>query len=149
MQMPSIQTVLLTKQTLQAEKGLIFTAVYAFSLFLQIGPVEQIAVNWRHRDTVKGVEVTDIVTKTGDSGEAGLADGRRADKDAPEFEALGSVDELNAQIGLLRVFMAEDARITEHELYPGWKAIVERLKFFFFWYRFRLYKKHRRYSNND
>ena len=61
--------------------------------------------------------LTDIVTKTGDSGESGLADGSRAPKDAPEFEALGCIDELNAQIGLLRVFMAEDARICEHDYY--------------------------------
>lgn len=45
--------------------------------------------------------LTDIVTRTGDDGRTGLADGRRVPKHDPRIEALGAVDELNSLIGLL------------------------------------------------
>ena len=43
-----------------------------------------------------------IYTKTGDSGETGLFGGPRVRKDAPRIEAYGTVDELNATLGLAR-----------------------------------------------
>ena len=42
-----------------------------------------------------------IVTRTGDDGTTGLADGRRVAKHDPHIEALGAVDELNSCVGLL------------------------------------------------
>jgi cob(I)alamin adenosyltransferase len=45
--------------------------------------------------------LTDIVTRTGDDGSTGLADGRRVAKHDPRIEALGAVDELNSGLGLL------------------------------------------------
>lgn len=45
--------------------------------------------------------LTDIVTRTGDDGRTGLADGRRVPKHDARIEALGSVDELNSCLGLL------------------------------------------------
>lgn len=48
-----------------------------------------------------GHRLTRIVTRTGDDGTTGLADGTRLPKDAPLVEALGNVDELNSAIGLL------------------------------------------------
>ncbi|MBM3340618.1 MAG: cob(I)yrinic acid a,c-diamide adenosyltransferase [Betaproteobacteria bacterium] len=45
--------------------------------------------------------LTRIVTRTGDAGETGLADGSRVAKDAPRIEALGAVDELNSALGVL------------------------------------------------
>ena len=42
-----------------------------------------------------------IVTRTGDDGTTGLADGRRVPKHDPHIEALGAVDELNSFVGLL------------------------------------------------
>ena len=45
--------------------------------------------------------LTRITTKTGDQGQSSLADGSRLSKDHPCFEAMGTVDELNATIGLL------------------------------------------------
>ncbi|MCX6781868.1 MAG: cob(I)yrinic acid a,c-diamide adenosyltransferase [Candidatus Magasanikbacteria bacterium] len=44
--------------------------------------------------------MTKIYTKTGDAGESGLVDGRRAGKDEGIFWVIGSVDELNATLGL-------------------------------------------------
>ncbi len=43
-----------------------------------------------------------IYTKTGDSGQTGLLGGLRVAKDAPRIEAYGTVDELNAAIGVAR-----------------------------------------------
>jgi cob(I)alamin adenosyltransferase len=44
-----------------------------------------------------------IYTKSGDAGETGLGDGTRVPKDDPRVAAYGSVDELNAVLGLLLV----------------------------------------------
>ncbi|HTY63903.1 MAG TPA: cob(I)yrinic acid a,c-diamide adenosyltransferase [Acidobacteriota bacterium] len=43
-----------------------------------------------------------IYTKTGDDGTTGLLGGQRVTKDSPLIEASGSLDELNALIGLVR-----------------------------------------------
>jgi cob(I)alamin adenosyltransferase len=43
-----------------------------------------------------------IYTKTGDGGETGLFGGPRVRKDDPRIEAYGTVDELNAVLGLVR-----------------------------------------------
>ena len=42
-----------------------------------------------------------IYTRTGDTGDTGLAGGGRTEKDSPTMQAVGSVDELNAALGLL------------------------------------------------
>ncbi len=47
------------------------------------------------------VYLSRIYTKTGDQGETGLGDGSRVPKDHPRVTACGSVDELNAVLGLL------------------------------------------------
>jgi cob(I)alamin adenosyltransferase len=43
-----------------------------------------------------------IYTKTGDSGDTGLFGGPRVRKNAPRIEAYGTVDELNAVLGIAR-----------------------------------------------
>ena len=43
-----------------------------------------------------------ISTRTGDGGSTALMYGRRVSKDDPRVEAYGSVDELNAALGLAR-----------------------------------------------
>src|ERR1700758_4268539 len=47
------------------------------------------------------VSLSRIYTKSGDAGETGLGDGTRVPKDHPRVAAYGSVDELNAVLGLL------------------------------------------------
>jgi cob(I)alamin adenosyltransferase len=47
------------------------------------------------------VYLSRIYTKTGDQGETGLGNGARVPKDHPRVTAYGSVDELNAVLGLL------------------------------------------------
>ncbi len=49
-----------------------------------------------------------VVTRSGDRGETGLADGRRLPKDAPTIELLGELDELNARLGMLAVTLGEE-----------------------------------------
>jgi cob(I)alamin adenosyltransferase len=56
-----------------------------------------------------------IATKTGDSGQTSLMYGRRVAKTDPRVETYGSVDELNAALGMARV-SAEDAFIAEQIL---------------------------------
>ena len=46
--------------------------------------------------------LTRIYTRTGDDGTTGLAGGERIPKDHVRVEAIGSVDELNSFVGLLR-----------------------------------------------
>ncbi len=48
-----------------------------------------------------------IYTKSGDAGETSLANGRRIPKDDPRIEAYGTVDELNALVGLACVSVQE------------------------------------------
>lgn len=47
------------------------------------------------------MRLTKITTKTGDDGSTGLADGARLGKDHQRIAALGSVDELNSNIGVI------------------------------------------------
>ncbi len=47
-----------------------------------------------------GNRLSKIVTKTGDDGTTGLADGQRIRKDHARMETMGTVDELNCFVGL-------------------------------------------------
>ena len=47
------------------------------------------------------VYLSRIYTKTGDAGDTGLGDGQRVPKDHPRVTAYGTVDELNAVLGVL------------------------------------------------
>ncbi len=53
-----------------------------------------------------------IYTKTGDSGETSLYDGKRIKKDDIRVESYGTVDELNSMLGLARNFV-DDNEIVE------------------------------------
>jgi cob(I)alamin adenosyltransferase len=48
-----------------------------------------------------GHRLSKIYTRTGDDGSTGLGDGSRIPKDSLRVEALGTLDELNSQIGLV------------------------------------------------
>lgn len=61
-----------------------------------------------------------IYTRTGDAGETGLADGRRVAKDHPRVEAMGEVDSLNSQLGLLLAGLAE-----QQARWPGLVELIE------------------------
>lgn len=99
------------------------------------------------------VVLNKIYTRTGDKGSTGLASGARVSKSDPRVEAYGSVDELNAVIGVARLHAGQNDRIDamlgriQNELFdlgadlatpldppPAWEALrivasqVERLE---------------------
>jgi cob(I)alamin adenosyltransferase len=72
------------------------------------------------------VALNRIYTKRGDAGETSLVGGQRVSKDATRIEAYGTVDELNAFVGLAAVSCAQDSRLAplaailgrvQHELF--------------------------------
>lgn len=67
-----------------------------------------------------GYRLSKIYTKTGDKGETGLADGRRVAKNHPRVEAMGELDTLNSQLGLLLADLAEQAT-----RWPGLNEVIE------------------------
>ncbi len=74
--------------------------------------------------------MTRLYTRTGDHGATGLADGTRARKDDVRIQALGSLDECNAQLGLLLAQLpADDALRTllgpvQHRLFDLGAALA-------------------------
>lgn len=64
----------------------------------------------------KKVRLSKIYTKTGDQGGTMLASGDRISKTAQRIEAYGTVDELNACVGLLRDHMRSESILAEHWL---------------------------------
>ncbi|WP_309681615.1 cob(I)yrinic acid a,c-diamide adenosyltransferase [Polaromonas sp.] len=57
--------------------------------------------------------LSQIATRTGDNGSTGLGDNTRVSKDSLRVHAMGDVDELNSQIGLL---LCEDMPVGVREL---------------------------------
>lgn len=53
--------------------------------------------------------ISRVVTRTGDEGSTGLADGRRVSKCHPRIVAMGEVDELNCQLGVLLCLPMDEA----------------------------------------
>lgn len=67
-----------------------------------------------------GQRLSKIYTRTGDQGETGLADGRRVGKDHPRVEAMGEVDSLNSQLGLLLAELAH-----QRQTHPSLQELLE------------------------
>lgn len=59
------------------------------------------------------VRITRVYTRTGDRGDTALVGGRRVPKDSARIEAYGTIDELNAVLGVARVFNAERLEAAE------------------------------------
>jgi len=85
-----------------------------------------------------GNRLSKITTRTGDDGTTGLGDGQRVGKDHLRVAALGDVDELNSQLGLLLAEPLPDSVRTDlvaiqHDLFdlggelsiPGYTMIAE------------------------
>jgi cob(I)alamin adenosyltransferase len=64
-----------------------------------------------------------IATKTGDGGTTGLIYGRRVPKNHPRVEACGTLDELNAALGLARAALPE--QFVAENLFWIQKTLVE------------------------
>ncbi|WP_097460303.1 cob(I)yrinic acid a,c-diamide adenosyltransferase [Mangrovitalea sediminis] len=85
-----------------------------------------------------GYRLSKIYTRTGDDGSTGLADGKRIAKNAQRVEAMGSIDELNCQLGVLLQYLEPDDALLaplqriQHQLFdlggelaiPGSQAIT-------------------------
>ncbi|KJK24073.1 ATP--cobalamin adenosyltransferase [Burkholderiaceae bacterium 16] len=83
-----------------------------------------------------GNRLTKIATRTGDAGTTGLGDGSRTSKDSLRIAAIGDVDELNSNLGvLLTETLPEDVRSAllhiQHDLFdlggelsiPGYELV--------------------------
>ena len=80
-----------------------------------------------------GNRLSKIYTRTGDAGQTGLADGRRVPKDHPRIEAMGEIDTLNSQLGLLLAELIEVLSPCQHRLFdlggelamPDYQALAD------------------------
>jgi cob(I)alamin adenosyltransferase len=72
------------------------------------------------------IRITRVYTRTGDRGETALVGGRRVPKDSPRIEAYGTIDELNAVVGLARTFNEE--RLAEGEHHRRLDEILRRIQ---------------------
>ncbi|HJV84783.1 MAG TPA: cob(I)yrinic acid a,c-diamide adenosyltransferase [Noviherbaspirillum sp.] len=85
-----------------------------------------------------GNRLSKIATRTGDNGTTGLGDGSRVGKDSQRIQAIGDVDELNSQIGLLLCeelppALREELISIQHDLFdlggelciPGYALIAD------------------------
>jgi cob(I)alamin adenosyltransferase len=59
------------------------------------------------------VYISKIYTKTGDQGDTGLGDGSRVPKDHPRVTAYGTVDELNALLGVMLTQHSTDKELVD------------------------------------
>lgn len=60
------------------------------------------------------ISITRVYTRTGDRGDTALVGGKRVPKDSPRIVAYGTLDELNAIVGLARTFNEERFDEGEH-----------------------------------
>lgn len=87
---------------------------------------------------IMGNRLSKIATRTGDDGTTGLGDGSRVRKDALRVQAMGDVDELNSQLGVLLCEdmpseLREELITIQHDLFdlggelciPGFTMIKE------------------------
>lgn len=85
-----------------------------------------------------GNRLSKIATRTGDDGSTGLGDGSRVGKDSLRIQALGDVDELNSQLGLLLcetlpAALREELVSIQHDLFdlggelciPGYTVLAD------------------------
>src|SRR5881296_3044028 len=72
------------------------------------------------------VRITRVYTRTGDDDTTALVGGTRVPKDAKRIAAYGAIDELNASLGLARVFNEE--RLAEGEGHQWLDDVLRRLQ---------------------
>ena len=66
-----------------------------------------------------GNRLSKIYTRTGDDGTTGMADGSRVSKADLRFDAMGKIDLLNSQIGLLRGYLSQDNHTQNSQNQPN------------------------------
>ena len=65
------------------------------------------------------VRINKVYTKKGDEGETSLVGGIRIPKDHPRMEAIGTVDELNSLVGLVRTFNHQKPASDRRDKFDG------------------------------
>ncbi len=72
------------------------------------------------------IRITRVYTRTGDDGTTGLVGGKRVAKDSGRVEAYGTVDELNAVVGLVRAWNEQGRGERElHLKLDGWLQQIQ------------------------
>ena len=66
-----------------------------------------------------GNRLSKIYTRTGDDGTTGMANGSRVSKADLRFDAMGKIDLLNSQIGLLRGYLSQDNHTQNSQNQPN------------------------------
>jgi len=82
-----------------------------------------------------------IYTRKGDQGTTGVFGGKRTFKNAPRMECLGTLDEVNATIGLLRSKLGNDHEWQSNQMglnfvnngWTKWKPILAVLLIIFYY----------------
>jgi len=64
------------------------------------------------------VRINSVYTKAGDQGKTSLVDGSRVDKDDPRIDCYGTIDELNATVGLVRTSLEQSESKAAERLLP-------------------------------
>ena len=72
------------------------------------------------------ISITRVYTRTGDAGTTALVGGARVPKDSPRIAAYGTIDELNAAVGLARVFNEE--RLGDGDKHVWLDGVLRRLQ---------------------
>ena len=72
------------------------------------------------------IRITRVYTRTGDDGMTSLVGGKRVPKDAARIEAYGTIDELNAVVGLARAWNEEGRG--ERELHLKLDAMLQEVQ---------------------
>jgi cob(I)alamin adenosyltransferase len=72
------------------------------------------------------IRITRVYTRTGDKGETALVGGKRVPKDSQRIEAYGTIDELNAIVGLARAFNEE--KLTESEAHRFLDLVLRQIQ---------------------
>ncbi len=67
----------------------------------------------------KVVRIGRVYTRKGDAGETSLVGGTRIPKDHPRMEAIGTVDELNSLIGIVRTFNGRKPASERRDKFDG------------------------------
>ncbi len=72
------------------------------------------------------IRITRVYTRRGDHGDTDLVGGVRVPKDSPRIDAYGTVDELNAAVGVARALNAPEIR--RHRICRDLDAVLKKLQ---------------------
>jgi cob(I)alamin adenosyltransferase len=93
-----------------------------------LGSTQRVSTHYPRQATqeVEVVRLTRIYTRTGDKGTTRLVGGQEVAKDSIRIESYGTVDELNAIIGLVRSFLAAaDADEVAKARFDEWLRLTQ------------------------